>query len=113
MHRTILATTAALSLAACAERPSAVAPAYVSPLEYSGISCTDLQREAARVSSALAQVTGQQQNAADADAAMMGVGMLILWPVLLAVPGGDHADELARLKGEADAINAAALRMGC
>lgn len=110
---TALATVAALTLAGCAADPASIAPAYVSPVAYQSLDCRALAAEASRLTARLTEVTGQQQAHADADAALMGIGLLILWPALLAVPGGDQSAELARLRGEAEAIQSAAAARGC
>lgn len=113
MHRTILAVTCAASLAACAADPATVAPAYVSPVAYSGLDCRALTAEAARLNARIAAVTGQQQEAANADAANAVVAALIFWPALFLIGGDDQSPELARLRGEAEAIQSAAIARGC
>jgi hypothetical protein len=113
MHRTALATAAALGLAACAADPATVAPAYVSPVIYSGYDCRQLNAEAARLSARLSAVTGQQQEAANNDAAMTAITLILFWPAMFAIGGGDQSAELARLKGEAEALQAAANARGC
>jgi hypothetical protein len=113
MYRTILATTAALSLAACAADPTAIAPAYVSPVAYSMYDCRALNAEAVRLNSRVAQVTGQQQAAANNDAAMTAVTLVLFWPAVFFIGGDDQSAELARLRGEAEAIQQAAIARGC
>jgi hypothetical protein len=113
VRATALATVAAFMLAGCAADPASIAPSYVSPVAYQSLDCQALGAEAARLTARLTEVTGQQQANADADAALMGIGLIILWPALLAVPGGDQSAELARLRGEAEALQAAATARGC
>ena len=45
----------------------------------------------------------------------MGIGLILLWPVLFGLEGGDGAEatEYARVKGERDALNHAALQKSC
>ncbi len=57
----------------------------------------------------------QLKSTADADAAQMGIGLVLFWPTLLFLEGGDgpEAQEYARLKGERDAIEAVSIRKKC
>lgn len=107
------AMIAATTLSACATAPEAVAPSYVSTTAYSGMSCRALNAEAQNVSRALAAATGRQQQAASNDAAMTAVSLILFWPAAFFIKGDDAAPELARIKGEAQAINAAAKAKGC
>ena len=43
----------------------------------------------------------------------MGVGLLLFWPALFILAGSDHSDELARLKGEYEALETAAIQKKC
>jgi hypothetical protein len=108
-----LAMIAAITLSACAADPDSIAPAYVSPMLYDSYTCAQLNREAQRLSGQLAQVTNQQQQAANNDAAMTAVTLVLFWPALFAIGGGDQSGELARLRGEAQAIQQAAIQKGC
>ena len=102
------------ALAGCATSPKDIAPAYVSPILYQNLSCDQLSQEAVRVSNAAAVATGQQQNQASKDTAMMAVGMVLFWPSLFFI-GGDkgNASEVARLKGEMQAIEQANISKNC
>lgn len=113
MHRLAFAAAAALALSACAPDPSSIAPAYVSPVAYSGLDCAAMNAEASRLSARLASVTGQQQEAASSDAALTAVTLILFWPAIFWIGGGDQSDELARLRGEAEALQAAAVARGC
>lgn len=105
---------AAILLSGCATSPHDIAPAYVSPVLYQNLTCDQLALEAARVSQSAASASGQQQNQANKDAAMMTVGMVLFWPSLFFI-GGDKgaAAELSRLKGEMQAIEHANIAKGC
>ena len=52
---------------------------------------------------------------ADTDAAQMGVGLLLFWPTLLFLEGGNgpEAQEFARLKGEKEALEKVAVQKEC
>ena len=108
------ALSAVLALSACAQSPDTVAPAPVSVVAFSAMSCRQLQAEAVRLNDDVARLTGQQQQKATNDAVAMGVGMLLFWPALFALgAGSDVAPQLAQAKGQAEAIQAAARQKGC
>ena len=108
-----LIAAAALTLSACAPAPGDIAAAYVSPTAFAGRTCASLANDATALNARLAAATGQQQAAADSDAMMMGIGMLILWPALLAVGHNDQSPAISQMMGEAEAIRAAAVSRGC
>ena len=103
-----------LSLAGCATSPDNITASYVSPIQYSSYSCSQLREEAARVSSRAIEMAGVQSNKATGDAVAMGVGMVLFWPSLFFIKGdGTTAAEVARLKGEMDAIEQASVKRKC
>lgn len=108
-----LALIAATGLSACASAPEAVSASYVSPTQFAGMSCRSLNAEAQRINAALAAATGRQAQAASNDAAMTAVSLILFWPAAFFIKGDDNAGELARLKGEAEAITQAARSKGC
>ena len=114
MIKLLAAVAATALLAGCATSPKDIAPAYVSPVLYQNLSCQQLAAEAARVSAAAAAATGAQQQQASKDATMVGVGMILFWPAMFFV-GGDkgNAAEVARLKGEMQAIEQANIQKNC
>jgi hypothetical protein len=103
-----------LVVAGCATNPTDIAPAYVSPILYQNLTCDQLAMEAARVSQAAAAATGAQQQQASKDAAMTTIGVVLFWPSLFFI-GGDkgNAAEVARLKGEMQAIEQANISKSC
>ncbi len=98
--------TTLLVLAACASQPEEIATAYVSPLHYKNFDCEQLEMEAERVSRRVLELHASLNDTADTDEVQMGVGLILLWPTLFWLEGGDdyRATEYARLKGERDAI---------
>ena len=111
--RAIFTTIIAISLVGCATRADDIEAAYVSPLQYESYTCKQIGLEIGRVSTRVHAVTGQQEDTADKDAAVMGIGLILFWPALFFLAGGDHEEELARLKGEYDALESAAIRSDC
>lgn len=113
MRKTIvLITSAALTLSACATTPEKITAAPVSPLAYNSLSCAQIGREAARVNNELGIASSEQTKAANNDAAMTAVGLILFWPAVFFIKGGDDAS-VARLKGEANALRQAAVQKGC
>lgn len=88
--------------------------AYVSPLQYDSYDCAQLGEEALRVSGRAAEVTGAQNKKATNDAVATGVAIIVFWPALFFIDGDDEKTaELARLKGEVDAIQQVSIKKGC
>ncbi len=92
-------------LTACATPPDKISASYVSPLQYQGYTCNQIDQELTRVTKAVSEVTGQQQKEASKDALAMGIGLILFWPALFFLIGEDKKEELARLKGEYRALH--------
>lgn len=106
---------AAALTAACASSPDRIQAAYVSPLQYKDHDCDQIIAELTRVSRRASDLQGSLQSKADGDTAQMAVGLLLFWPALFLLEGGDGADaqEYARLKGERDVLEQEAIRKRC
>jgi len=113
MIKITTAITVAAMLAGCATQPEQIPAAYVSPAIYQDMNCRMLNAEAQRVNGALVQATGQQKAAADSDAGMTAVALVLFWPAAFFINGKGDDATLARLKGEAQAIQGAAVRKSC
>ena len=102
------------ALAGCASKSNEIAASYVSPLQYESLSCPQIAEEAQRVSQRAAIAAGAQDNQASKDAVSTAVAVVVFWPAAFFV-GGDkgNATELARLKGEMEAIEQASIRKNC
>lgn len=101
-------------LAGCASNPDNISASYVSPIQYDGYSCQQLRAEASRLSGRAAEVTGAQSSKASGDAVAMGVGLVLFWPSLFFIKGdGTTAAEVARLKGEMEAVEQASIAKKC
>jgi hypothetical protein len=104
----------ALAAASCAKDANQVGATYVSPVMYETYSCAQLAQEAQRVSARAAQAAGVQDEKSTNDKVAMGVGLIIFWPALLFTKGNDeNTAELARLKGQMDAIEQASIQKRC
>lgn len=111
-----LAYSAAIfaTLGACATPSAKIPAAYVSPVQFQSYSCKQLAEEASRLASRSTQAQTTQDSKASQDAAGMAIGLLVLWPMLLFNEGdGAEAAEVARLKGEMQAIEEASKAKNC
>jgi len=111
----IIALAAATLLVGCASQPEEIAPQYVSSIQYQDYDCKQLGGEVARVSRRVSELHASLEKTADNDAAQMGVGLILFWPTLFFLEGGDgaQAQEYARLKGERDAIEQISVKKKC
>lgn len=108
-------STAALVLlvSGCASKSDKIDASYVSPLVYSDHNCRQIKQELLRVNRKVLEVTKTQDKIASNDSVAMGVGLVVFWPALFFIEGSDKSDELARLKGEYDAIEQTAIQKEC
>ncbi len=114
MKQHVVATVAAALLCGCATKAENITAAYVSPILYDNLSCSQLALEATSVSSRAAVASGVQNKKAGSDAAATTVGLVLFWPALFFTQGdGATAAEVARLKGEMEAIETVSNRKGC
>jgi len=101
-------------LSGCAPGSKSIEAAYVSPLQYQNYDCNQIGQEMVRVGRKVSEVSGQQDSTAGKDAAMMGIGLVVFWPALFFLAAGEnHKEELARLKGESDALEQSAVNKQC
>lgn len=115
MKRQVAALTAiAVLLGGCATASRDVPTAYISPMQYQSYDCDQLSAEAGRLTQRVQQLGGRLDEAAGNDKAIMGVGLILFWPALFALGGTKQQEaEYARLKGEAEAIEQAAIAKKC
>ncbi|MBY6067560.1 hypothetical protein KUW17_12460 [Leisingera aquaemixtae] len=108
------ACVSAMLASGCAQKSENVAGAYVSPLAYQGLSCHQIESEARRVSSRAASVSGIQDKNASNDAVATGVALVLFWPAAFFIKGNkENAAELARLKGELEALEQISIQKNC
>ncbi|MGL4727437.1 MAG: hypothetical protein ACRCWO_01655 [Bosea sp. (in: a-proteobacteria)] len=104
----------AVALAGCASSSGDITATYVSPIQYQNHTCKQLGEEAEGVSRRAAQLAGAQDSRRSTDAVATTVGVIVFWPALFAVKGdGATASELARTKGEMEAIEKASILKKC
>jgi hypothetical protein len=95
--------------AACATSPEDIAPAPVSEARYQDWTCAELTAEQARVGRDLAAATAKQEQTRSSDVA----GVILLGLPLGSMSGDDVEPEIARLKGERDALGRSAKTKDC
>jgi outer membrane murein-binding lipoprotein Lpp len=103
-----------LLLAGCASSAAEIKPSYVSPLQYQNLSCQQIGLEMERVSRRASEVAGVQDGNRSQDAWVTAGAIVLFWPAAFFIKGdGQTAAELARLKGEFEALERVALEKNC
>lgn len=114
MKTTALLTAVAVALGGCATASKDVATAYVSPLQYQSYDCEQLGAESQRLTARAQQLGARLDEAAANDKAITGVALILFWPAAFALGGTKQQEaEYARLKGEHEAIQQAAIARKC
>ena len=101
----ILTSLGCLAAAACAPTPESIQPSYVSEVPYQSWTCQQLGEELIRLSAALATASVQQSSARSNDVA----GVLLLGLPMGSMSGQSIAPQIARYKGEQEAVNRASM----
>lgn len=99
----------AAALGACAKSPESISPSYVSEVGYQAWSCQQLSEETLRLSSAYASAAQQQEKARTNDV----VGVILIGLPVSSLSGDNIAPEIARLKGEQEAVHKAMVLKNC
>ncbi len=104
--RVVSIVACAAVLTGCAPSPTHIQAAYVSPAMYNGLTCDEVDTEIMAVDDKANDLYRRINHQANADAWKMGIGLLVTWPALLFLSGGDGAEagEYAQLKGQKDAL---------
>lgn len=114
MKKVLSAVGCSALVAACASRADNIQPSYASTALYQNMTCQQIGLEATRVSGRMAELTVAQNNKAVGDAVATGVALVIFWPAAFFVSGdGQTAAELARIKGEIEALEKTSISKKC
>ena len=102
-------------LTGCATAPDKIAASSVSTIQYEGYNCKQIGAELDRVGKKVNQLYYKLDKTAKNDSAQMAIGMILFWPTLFLLEGGDGPDaaEYARLKGELEALEIVSIRKQC
>ena len=113
--RILFITGLAGSLSACASQPEDIQSSFVSNVRYQKWSCDQLTEEVASIEGRVSALSGQLEKKAGDDQAQMAIGLILFWPALFLLEGGDgtQAAEYARLKGEREAIDRVSRLKNC
>ncbi len=111
----IYATILALVLAGCASNPDNIGAAYVSPTKYSDFDCDQLSVEQQHIERRTNELYQSLKKRRASDNAMMGVGLVLFFPTLFALSGGDgpEATEYAQMQGEYEALRTVSVQKKC
>ena len=96
------------NLSSCANRPSSIAASYVSHEKYMDYSCTQLATKIGDARGELQKYSDMQNSKANIDA---GTVFFVLIPA--SQLAGDHEGDVAKWKGEVEAINTAQVKLKC
>lgn len=99
----------------CATHPDKIHETYVSSINYQNHSCEELNEEMEHVTRKSQELHASLSKLANDDSVQMGIGLILFWPALLFLEGGDgrEASEYARLKGDMNAIHEMSSKKNC
>ena len=102
-------------LVGCASHPDKIATAYVSPLKYKDSSCDQIALEIDYVGQKTTQLYQRLKKERTSDNWQMGLGLVLFWPTLFFLEGGDgpEATEYSQLKGDFEALRQTATAKNC
>jgi len=104
----LLSIGLAVAVVGCATRPESISASFVSHEKYMGQTCPQLTDSMSDARAKLTEYSKMQDTKANVDAATV---FLVLIPV--SKMSGDHAGDVAKYKGEVEAIETAQIRTGC
>ena len=107
--RSLFLTGFCIGLIGCAANPESIAPAYVSYVTYQSWTCRQLAEEQSRLIAALSSASDAQRTARANDT----MGVILLGLPVSSLSGSNQASNVARLKGELDAVQKAMTVKGC
>ncbi len=113
--KTAILFSITIALVSCASNPDSIDAAYVSPLKYAAYDCNQIGLELGYVGQRTNTLYSNLRQKRKTDNWQMGVGLILFWPTLFALEGGDGADaaEYAQLKGEFEALRQNSVEKRC
>lgn len=108
MKKVIALIGIAAVMAGCATRPESISASYVSHEKYSGKDCTSLSLDLMNARNELSKYSSMQNTKANVDAATV---FFVLIPA--SKLSGDHAGDVAKWKGEVEAVETALVKANC
>lgn len=106
---------AVVLLVGCASNPDKIDAAYVSPLKYRNYDCDQIAMEMSHMEDRTIKLYNRLSETRKADNWQMGVGLILFWPSLFLLEGGDgpEAAEYAQLKGNYEALRTTSVQKKC
>jgi C-terminal processing protease CtpA/Prc len=104
----VLSLFIAALISGCATAPENIAPSYVSHIAYMQYSLEELSQEQARLQAAVSTSSDAQRKARSNDT----MGVIFLGLPVSSLSGSNQASNLARLKGELEAVQKAIILKG-
>jgi hypothetical protein len=108
MKKILLSLAFVSLISGCATRPESISASFVSHEKYSGKDCTSLALDMSNARSELEKFSKMQDTKANLDAATV---FLVLIPA--SKLSGDHAGDVAKWKGEVEAVETALIKANC
>ena len=108
LKKTLLISSIIILVSACATRPANISASYVSHEKYIGGDCARLATQISDARAELAKVSKMQNSKANVDFVTV---LLVLFPVSKLT--GNYADDVAKWKGEVEAIETAQIENRC
>ncbi len=108
MKNTVSVALMTVALAACANRPESIRASFVSHEKFAHLDCAALATRMGDTRAELDKFSKMQDSKATGDA----VGVFLLG-VPFSKLSGDHEGDVARLKGEVEAIDTAQVKNKC
>ena len=108
----LLALMPMVMIVGCATSPDKIPAQYVSPLIYKDYDEGQIIQEMDHIGRRTSELYASLKKKATGDKWQMGIGLLLFWPVLFALEGGDgpEAQEYARLRGQYEALRQVAIQ---
>ena len=115
MNKRIFSIIFLFLLYGCASAPEDLGTAYVSPAQFKDYDCDQVAEALTYKNQRLNTLYTSLNKDAKADNWQMGVGLVLFWPALFALEGGDgaDADEYRRVKGEVEALQTVSVKKKC
>ena len=102
-------------MAGCASSPDKIDAAYVSPLKYRNYDCEQIALEMDYVGQRTNKLYHRLKKDESADNWQMGIGLVLFWPSLFLLEGGDGpgSAEYSQLKGNYEALQSNSVQKKC
>lgn len=115
MKKVIGIMAVSILVTACASNPDKIDAAYVSPLKYQNYDCQQIGMEMDYIGNRTSKLYQRMKSERTKDNWQMGVGLILFWPALFALEGGDgpEASEYSQLKGEFEALRQTSVQKKC